>query len=71
MKKNKMNRYGKALGMAVVGGQVFREKYPKAKEICQDCGKVFVGGPRAFLCPECRKERVRAAHKTREHVADD
>lgn len=30
-------------------------------EICQDCGKTFMGGPNAFFCPECRKERVAAA----------
>lgn len=29
-----------------------------AREICQDCGKVFMGGPRAFLCKDCRKKRV-------------
>jgi len=28
-----------------------------AKEMCQDCGKVFDGGPKAFFCPECRKRR--------------
>lgn len=28
-----------------------------AKEICQDCGKVFDAGPHAFLCPKCRKRR--------------
>lgn len=34
-----------------------------AKEICADCEKVFEGGPKAFLCPECRKRRVREAHR--------
>lgn len=29
-----------------------------AKEICQDCEKIFLGGPKAFLCPACRKKRV-------------
>lgn len=28
-----------------------------AREICQDCEKVFMGGPKAFLCPDCRKRR--------------
>ena len=36
-----------------------------AKEICADCEKVFDGGPKAFLCPECRKRRVREAHRQR------
>lgn len=31
------------------------------KEICQECGKVFQAGPNAFFCPECRKEKQRAA----------
>lgn len=30
----------------------------KAKEWCQDCGRVFLGGKNAFLCPSCRKRRV-------------
>lgn len=30
----------------------------KTKEICQDCGKVFIGGPDAFLCKKCRYRRV-------------
>ena len=30
-----------------------------AKEICQDCGRVFDGGAKAFFCPECRRERIR------------
>lgn len=33
------------------------------KEICQDCGKVFLGGPNAFLCGECRKRRSAEAAK--------
>lgn len=33
------------------------------KEICQDCGKVFLGGSKAFLCGECRKRRQAAAAK--------
>lgn len=28
-----------------------------AREICQDCEAVFIGGPKAFLCPKCRKRR--------------
>lgn len=33
------------------------------KEICQDCGKVFLGGSEAFLCGECRKRRKAEAAK--------
>lgn len=33
------------------------------KEICQDCGKVFLGGSKAFLCGECRKRRQAEAAK--------
>ena len=29
----------------------------QTKEICEDCGKLFVAGPDAYLCPECRKKR--------------
>lgn len=32
-----------------------------AKVICEDCGKVFYGGPKAFFCPECRAEHVKVA----------
>jgi len=35
------------------------------KEICEDCGKVFEAGPKAFLCPSCRKRRLSNAAKTR------
>ena len=30
-----------------------------AKEICEDCGRVYEAGPNSFLCPECRKRRQR------------
>lgn len=36
-----------------------------AKEICEDCGKVFKGGPSAFLCPQCRKRRLSESAKKR------
>lgn len=36
-----------------------------AKEICEDCGKVFEAGPKAFLCPSCRKRRLSNAAKAR------
>lgn len=36
-----------------------------AKEICEDCGKLFEAGPRAFLCPRCRKARLRKYAKLR------
>lgn len=28
----------------------------KAPVICEYCEKVFMGGPKAFVCPECRKK---------------
>ncbi len=31
------------------------------KEICADCGKVFLAGPKTFLCERCRKRRQAAA----------
>lgn len=31
--------------------------------ICCDCGNAFVGGPRAWYCPECRSERERERKK--------
>lgn len=36
-----------------------------AKEICQDCGKVFDGGPKAFFCMDCRKRRLSESAKAR------
>ena len=30
-----------------------------AYELCEDCGKKFECGPNAYLCPECRKKRLR------------
>lgn len=35
------------------------------KEICEDCGKVFEAGPKAFLCPSCRTRRLSNAAKAR------
>lgn len=35
------------------------------KEICQDCEKVFESKGYAFLCPECRKERIRESLRNR------
>lgn len=37
----------------------------KTPTICEDCEKVFSGGPYAFLCPSCRKNRLSAAAKRR------
>ena len=35
------------------------------KDLCQDCGKVYLAGPNSFLCPECRKKRQRELAKKR------
>lgn len=32
-----------------------------APRICRQCGTIFEGGPRAWYCPSCRAERLRAA----------
>lgn len=32
--------------------------------ICQECGSSFLGGPRAWYCPECRKERKKSQKKS-------
>lgn len=37
----------------------------KAKEICEDCGKVFDGGPYSYFCPDCRRKRLRESAKRR------
>lgn len=36
-----------------------------AKELCEDCGKVFEGGSAAFFCPECKRKRLSQAAKER------
>lgn len=36
-----------------------------AKEICEDCGKVFDAGPFTFYCKECRTRRLSEAAKRR------
>lgn len=36
-----------------------------AKEICEDCGRVFEAGPSAFICPTCRKRRLSESAKKR------
>jgi hypothetical protein len=28
--------------------------YPKSRKPCHDCGRLFLGGPRARFCPACR-----------------
>ncbi len=30
----------------------------KRHTVCNDCYAVFLGGPNAFLCPECRRKRL-------------
>lgn len=32
----------------------------KLPRTCRQCGRTFLGGPRAWYCPECRKERQAA-----------
>lgn len=32
----------------------------QVSHICADCGKEFVAGPNARLCPDCRKKRLQA-----------
>ena len=36
-----------------------------APTICEDCEKVFQGGPNAHFCPKCRKKRISEAAKRR------
>ena len=36
-----------------------------AKELCEDCGKVFEGSKWAHFCPECRKNRQSESAKKR------
>lgn len=31
--------------------------------VCRECGVTFLGGPRAWYCPECREERRKKASK--------
>ena len=47
-----------------------RKECCKMKVTCQECGKVFRGGPKARFCPECRikhqKEAARRSAKERD-----
>ena len=36
-----------------------------AKEICEDCGKVFDAGPRAFIRKDCHRKRLSNSAKRR------
>ncbi|MGM9626963.1 MAG: hypothetical protein ACI3V4_02565 [Faecousia sp.] len=36
-----------------------------AKEICEDCEKVFEAGAYSFLCPDCRRKRLSEIAKRR------
>lgn len=36
-----------------------------AKTICERCEKVFMGGPDAYICHECRKKAASKSCKTR------
>ena len=40
-----------------------REDCNLRERICQQCGKKFEGGPRAFYCPECRAESKKKAKR--------
>lgn len=40
-----------------------KEKTTLAIRSCRQCGIEFMGGPRAWYCPECRLERKRAADR--------
>lgn len=42
--------------------EVKRESVVRAR-ICRECGASFLGGPRAWYCPECRAEREKAQKK--------
>lgn len=37
----------------------------KAIVICEDCGKVFDGGPYAYFCPDCRRKKLSESAKRR------
>lgn len=37
----------------------------KAPTICEDCEKIFIGGPYSYFCPECREKRLSIAAKRR------
>lgn len=41
-----------------------------AKEMCEDCGRAFDAGKQAFICPECRRERMRVAAMKRHSGTD-
>lgn len=34
---------------------------------CRQCGKTFLGGPRAWYCPDCRAERTREQNRAHKH----
>lgn len=33
------------------------------ERVCRTCGSTFLGGPRAWYCPNCRAERARVANR--------
>lgn len=39
------------------------EKNNMLPRICRECGRTFMGGPRAWYCPECREGRRKKAEK--------
>lgn len=36
-----------------------------AKTICEDCEKVYMGGPKSYFCPDCRRKRLSRQAKER------
>ncbi len=46
---------------------------PLKQRTCRACGRSFLGGPRAWYCPQCRMERRKkqsAAYKARKRTGD-
>lgn len=46
--------------------EIKRESVVRAR-ICRECGTSFLGGPRAWYCPECRAERKKMQRKSRKN----
>ena len=35
----------------------------RKKQVCRTCGSYFTGGPRAWYCPDCRRERTAKSNR--------